>query len=137
MRNFALALLIMIIPSCLLGGCGMIHLPGLSVIEEPDGVEVQNVTSEFDIRVHKIGGLRQMESPLIRKGDPTIWVVDTKNLNSNFGIEVTIVVSAFRHGEFVGEARRKYGVPSNRATNDFWAVHDSDLQFRSADHDCP
>ncbi|GEM_PF-6513746 len=135
MRKFLLPL-ILLVHVAFINGCGMIHLPGLSVIEEPDGVEVQNVTSEFDVCIHKIGGLKQMESPLIKKGDPSIWTVDTKNFQ-NYGITITIVVTVFRHGELVGEARRSYGVPSNRATNDFWPVHDSDIRFRSADHDCP
>lgn len=137
MRRFLPLLLILIVHVAFVSGCGTIHFDGLAVVERPDGVEVQNVTSDFSVRVHKIGGtIRQGWSPMISPGDPTTWVADTKNFENRY-VNITIVVSAYRHEVFVGEARREYSVPPNRAMNGFWPVHDSDLHFRSADHDCP
>lgn len=140
MKNVFLAFLLCIIPSALLGGCGVIHWSELAVIREPEGVEVQNVTSNFSIRVHKIGGTcRQGWSPMIPPGNDATWVVDMKNLDNRRWVYITIVVSAYRHGVYVGEARRRYNVPPNSAYVDdnYWPVHDGDIRFRSADHDCP
>ncbi|MBI3114722.1 MAG: hypothetical protein HYZ07_02060 [Candidatus Harrisonbacteria bacterium] len=155
MRKFARTLLplIAIVHVAFLTGCGTIHFTGLSVIEEPDGVVVTNCTSDFTIVVKKLGGTstgittRMVASPMLGPGGT--WVVDTKNLSYGTSCgsydrrydRILIWCDVYRHGVYVGEARYLWNgdvnVPPQGVYRDIWPVHDSDLRFRSADHDCP
>ncbi|MDO8585231.1 MAG: hypothetical protein Q7R85_03915 [bacterium] len=132
MRNFTLALLIMIVPAAFLTGCGTIHFTGLSVIEEPDGVVVTNCTSDCSIVVKKLGGTstgitaRVVSSPMLPPGES--WVVDTKNLSYNRSDTVLIWAEVYRNGKLIGGAQfQSVSVAPQTAHRDIWMVHDCDV----------
>lgn len=145
MRNFILALLIVIIPSALLGGCGTIHFTGLAVIEEPDGIIVTNNTSVYQVVVWKSGGTqtgvvnRPVRSPLLGRGG--MWIADTKNLDYNYNRpeEIVIWADVYRDGVYVGDAEYDYNpvtVWPQRVVRGRWAICDYDIRFADPNRRC-
>lgn len=142
MKNVFLALLIVIVPSAFLTGCGTIHFTGLAVIEEPDGIIVTNNTSVYEVVVHKSGGTqtgivnRVVSSPLLGRGG--MWIADTKNLGYQ-PESIVIWADVYRNNVYVGDAEYSYNpvtVWPQRVVRGRWAISDHDIRFANPDKRC-